>query len=195
MADSAPRRSPAWHRDEIILALDLYVRTGSLGGGPLAQKTDVAVVDVSRQMNALPIWREGLRADTFRNPAGVALKLANFRAIEHALAVERRSPHAEGMPRGMASFSVLDRVVFEEFEGRWDALRWEAQAIWSSAGFRGDEVVADGRGAYDAATDAPVDGGGVSEYEASAGLAGGRSRAESGLVADYASYMTGRGHM
>jgi hypothetical protein len=30
-----PKRNPPWVREEIILALDVYVRGGSLRGGPL----------------------------------------------------------------------------------------------------------------------------------------------------------------
>jgi len=109
------RRSPAWHRDEVLLALDLYVRAGCLGGGVLPLKDDEVVIDVSRRMNALPIWAQADRADTFRNPAGVALKLANFRAVERDLALDRGIAGASDLPSGMGSYSVLDRVVFGLF--------------------------------------------------------------------------------
>lgn len=187
------RRSPAWHRDEIILALDLYVRTGSLGGGALAQKTDQVVIDVSRQMNALPIWGAADRAETFRNPAGVALKLANFRAIERLVALDERRPGATGLPRGMESFSVLDRIVFEEFDGRWTELRWAAEAVWAAAesGWV-DRLGAEEGGSY--AADAPIDGGGVEDYEASSAPAGRRSRSEAGLVLAFGDHLRDRGH-
>jgi hypothetical protein len=193
MADRA-RRSPAWHRDEIILALDLYVRGGSLRGGPLPSNTDPAVIDVSRQMNALPIWREAVRAETFRNPAGVALKLANFRAIERVVALDAGLPGASELPTGMKSFSVLDRVVFEEFWGRWQDLQLEAAAIWAAAGGVRTPTGAEDRALYDAARDAPLDGGGVAEYEASAGPGGSRSRGEAELVRVYGEFMVDRGH-
>lgn len=56
MSPEVPRRrSPAWHRDEIILALDLYIQAGCMGGGSIPAQDDEAVVEVSGRMNALPI--------------------------------------------------------------------------------------------------------------------------------------------
>ena len=191
---SGGKRSPAWHRDEIILALDLYVRAGCLAGGPLPLKDDEAVVDVSRRMNALPIWGASDRADTFRNPAGVALKLGNFRAIERDLAIERGVPGASDLPRGMRSYSVLDRTVFEEYLGRWEDVRIEAEGIWAAAGFAKASIARDERGVYLVARDAPIDGGGVAEYEAAAGPAGTRTRGEAGLVQSYGEFLAERGH-
>jgi hypothetical protein len=194
MADEVRRRSPAWHRDEIILALDLYVRAGCLGGGSLPLKDDDDVVDVSRRMNALPIWSQSDRADTFRNPAGVALKLANFRAIEREVAIDQGRPGAAALPRGMGSYSVQDRVVFEEFLGRWQDVEFEAEAIWAAAGFAKASIARDARGVYLVARDAPIDGGGLEEYESTAGTGGIKSRSEAHLVLAYSAYLSGRGH-
>jgi hypothetical protein len=188
------KRSPAWHRDEIILALDLYVRSDCLAGGTLPLKDDAAVVEVSRRMNALPIWVESQRADSFRNPAGVALKLANFRAIERDVAVQHRLPGADDLPSGMGSYSRLDRIVFEEYFGRWADVRLEAEAIWEAAGFARASIVRDERGTYLIARDAPIDGGGIAEYESVAGPGGRRSRSEAALVSSYGEFLTGLGH-
>ena len=195
MAGSAGRgRSPAWHRDELILALDLYIRSGCLGGGALPLKTDAEVVDVSRRMNALPIWDQADRAATFRNPAGVALKLANLRAVERAIAIERGLPGADRLPTGMGSYGALDRVVFEEFAGRFEDVQREAESIWAAAGFAQASMVKDERGAYLVARDAPIDGGGIAEYESSAGPAGVRARGEAALVHAYSEFLAGHGH-
>lgn len=192
--EATRRRSPAWHRDEIILALELYVRAGCLGGGPLPLKDDDDVVDVSRRMNALPIWAQAERADTFRNPAGVALKLANFRAIERDLALDRDLPGASDLPTGMGSYSVLDRVVFEEHFGRWQDVRLEAEAIWAAVGFAKASIARDERGVYLVARDAPIEGGDLADYEAAAGPGGRRSRREAGLVLAYGEFLADRGH-
>jgi 5-methylcytosine-specific restriction enzyme A len=104
-------------------------------------KDDAAVVEVSRRMNALPIWGASERADTFRNPAGVALKLANFRAIERDVALQHGLPIAEDLPSGMGSYSRLDRIVFEEYFGRWADVRLESEAIWEAAGFARASIV------------------------------------------------------
>lgn len=196
MAETRGRkRSPPWHRDEIILALDLYVRCGCLGGGPLPTKNDDVVIEVSRRMNALPIWTQADRSDTFRNPAGVALKLANFRAIEREQAMNRGFPGADELPTGMGAYSVLDRTVFEEYFGRWEDVRLEAQAIWAAAGFAQASIVRDERGAYLVARDAPIDGGGVAEYESVAGPGGVRSRSEATLVNLYGEFLSSHGHI
>jgi 5-methylcytosine-specific restriction protein A len=77
-----PRRNPPWQRDELILALDLYVRLGKR----IPDDTEREVVDLSDLLNRLPI--HPIRPDVakFRNPNGVALKLANFRAIDNPVA-------------------------------------------------------------------------------------------------------------
>jgi hypothetical protein len=189
----ARRRSPPWHRDEIILALDLYVRRGCLGGGQLPGKDDTDVIELSRLMNALPIWTPDQRAQTFRNPAGVALKLANFRAIERLTGLERGTRGAEQLPRGMESFSVLDRVVFEEYLGRWQELRFEAEAIGWTADSLAPFATAETSAPYRAG-DAPVDGGGATDYEVATSAGGRRSRSEAELVSSYSAYMLARGH-
>lgn len=191
MVDSR-RGNPQWHRDEAILALDLYVRRGCLGGGQLPGKGDAGVIELSRMMNALPIWTPAQRAQTFRNPAGVALKLANFRAIERITALERGAP-AEHLPRGMGSFSVLDRVVFEEYLGRWQELRFEAEAIAWAADSLTPLATSETPASY-LVDDAPVDGGGATDYEVATSAGGRRSRSEAELVSSYSAYMLARGH-
>lgn len=192
MADPR-RRSPAWHRDEIILALDLYVGRGCLGGGPLPGKRDDDIIELSRLMNALPIWTPAQRAQTFRNPSGVALKMANFRAIERWVALARGTPEAENLQRGMAAFSVLDRVVFEEYVDRWQELRFEAEAIGWAADSLAPIVSGETSAGY-LVSDAAIDGGGAAEYEVATGPGGRRSRSEAELVSLYSEYMLARGH-
>ena len=187
-------RSPAWHRDEIILALDLYITAGCMEGGSIPAHDDDAVVEVSGRMNALPIWADTVRAETFRNPSGVALKLANFRAIERDVAMDRGLPGASALPKGMGAYSVLDRVVYEEFFGRWGDVRVEAEAVWAAAGFAKASIARDERGTYLMARDAPVDGGGLLEYEAVAGPGAMRTRREASLVLAYSNFLSDHGH-
>ncbi len=187
------KRSPAWHRDELTLALDLYVRTGAVASGPIPDKDSPEVLELSRRISLLPIWNEGQRASTFRNPSGVVLKLANFRAVERVLAMEQGLPGAQDLPKGMKSFGALDRIVFEEFFGRWSDLRSEAESIAASTDLSATVLAKDARGRYLLARDAPVDGGGAAEYEAAAGPGGRRSRSESVLVDAYAEHLKARG--
>lgn len=94
-------RNPPWHRDEIILALDLYSR---LELGQIHAKNP-EIIELSRLLNRLPIFDVRPDEVKFRNPNGVGLKLSNFLAID---------PTYKG--KGMESFSKLDQKVFEEFQ-------------------------------------------------------------------------------
>jgi hypothetical protein len=194
MSGEGGTRSPAWHRDEIILALALYLEAGCLGGGALPLKDDSRVVETSARINALPIWRTALRGQTFRNPAGVALKLANFRAIERDVALESGAAGAQELPVGMRSYSALDRLVFAEYLDRWADVRLEAESIWAACGFAKADLVRDERGRYLLARDAPIDGGGVADYESAAGPGGTRSRGEASLVLAYSDFLLDHGH-
>lgn len=96
-------KSPSWHRDEIILALDLY-RT--LDARDMT-KNNPKVVELSELLNKLPIYKESMKGEKFRNTNGVQLKLSNFKAID---------PNFEG--QGMSSYSKNDKEVFFEFMGK-----------------------------------------------------------------------------
>lgn len=69
-------RNPTWSHDELILALDLYLRVGQV------DDTHPEVVELSAVLNALPIHTNRPDAEKFRNPNGVAMKLGNFRALD-----------------------------------------------------------------------------------------------------------------
>ena len=70
------KRNPSWARDELILALDLYLREGQLDAA------DPSVIELSAVLNALPIHTDRPDREKFRNPNGVAMKLANFAALD-----------------------------------------------------------------------------------------------------------------
>ena len=92
--------NPDWMRDELILALELYVRHGRRQLD--ATHPDVSVL--SRLLKQLPLHASALRGPNFRNPNGVAMKLGNFTAVDPAY-------DGAGLIRG----GRLDREVFEEF--------------------------------------------------------------------------------
>lgn len=112
-------RNPKWHRDEIILALDLYFsrERGSIDG------KNPKVVELSKILNELPIFPERPDKEKFRNSNGVTLKLSNFLAID---------PDYKG--KGMKSDSKLDREVFTEFYGAREKLRAIASKIKDVSG-------------------------------------------------------------
>jgi 5-methylcytosine-specific restriction protein A len=110
------RRNPPWERDELILALDLYVRDG------LVDDTDPRVVELSELLNRLPLHPLHPDPDRFRNPNAVHLKLANFAALDPAYP-------GTGMQHG----GQRDRQVWDEFSDDRDRLRALADAIRTEA--------------------------------------------------------------
>ena len=74
----AKPRNPPWVDEELILALDLYLRSGHL------DNDHPEVIELSRALNDLPLQPNRPNVEKFRNPNGVSLKLANFAAIDPA---------------------------------------------------------------------------------------------------------------
>jgi len=107
-------RNPPWHRDEIILALDLYSR---LKHKQIHAKNP-EIKELSRILNRLPIFNERPDDVKFRNPNGVGLKLSNFLALDNTYS-----------GKGMQSYSQLDKKVFEEFEFNTTRLQQLAKQI------------------------------------------------------------------
>jgi 5-methylcytosine-specific restriction enzyme A len=73
----AASRNPPWQRDELVLALELYCRSG----GNVA-KLSPELLELSRFLNghAAELWGKGLQ--NLRNPNGVYMKLMNFRRFD-----------------------------------------------------------------------------------------------------------------
>ena len=71
-------RNPVWTRDELVLALDLYL------GSRLALpgKRSAEVLELSATLNRLGAVLFGDRGEDFRNANGVYLKLMNFRSLD-----------------------------------------------------------------------------------------------------------------
>jgi hypothetical protein len=191
--EAAPTRNPKWEWDEIALALDVYVRAGCLNGGALPGKDDPAVLELSEKLKALPLHPASARAADFRDPPGVALKLANLRALERDARMALDEPGAESLPGGMGSYSRLDRAVFDTYFNNWDALAEEAKDTGRTPE-QPPPALPPPDAPSSVASDAPVDGGGVPEYEASPANGGTRTRTEAELVLAYANHMSSAGH-
>jgi hypothetical protein len=78
--------------------------------------TDPEVIALSELLNALPIHTERPDENRFRNPNGVALKLANLRALDQP---------GHGMSRG----GRRDEEVWNEFSHDGELLHRTAEAI------------------------------------------------------------------
>jgi len=107
-------RNPKWHRDEIILALDLYY---SLESGQMNSKNP-KVIELSELLNRLPIYINRPDYEKFRNPNGVNLKLGNFKHFD---------PDYSG--EGLIGGSKLDKAVLEEFYNKRALLKTIANKI------------------------------------------------------------------
>jgi 5-methylcytosine-specific restriction protein A len=108
-----PAPLPDWSVDELMLALDLYLRTrGKISYSPTAK----VVEDLSAELHSLMVFSEEVRSNPrFRNPSGVSLKLHNFSSID---------PHHAG--QGMGHGGAGDRRVWHDWAHRPDEL---AQAV------------------------------------------------------------------
>ena len=109
-----PPRNPPWTEEELILALDLYLRSSS----SFLHVAHPDVIELSRVLNALTIHPERPDAVRFRNPNGVTLKLANFAAID---------PNYPG--QGMTRGGKRDAEVWNQYASDEDALAEAAAAI------------------------------------------------------------------
>lgn len=107
-------KNPRWHRDEIILTLDLYFDPNR---GPIDDKNP-RIQELSKILNQLPIQPIRPDAEKFRNANDVTLKLSNFLALD---------PDYSG--KGMQSYSKLDEEVFLEFQNDKEKLHQIAANI------------------------------------------------------------------
>jgi 5-methylcytosine-specific restriction enzyme A len=108
------RRNPIWSRDELILALDLYMRHQA----SLPDNRHPEVVELSRLLNRLAAVNTMVGSDKFRNANGVAMKLQNFRRLDP-------SQQGNGLPGGGKG----EEEVWAVFAGDLERLRSTAAAI------------------------------------------------------------------
>lgn len=107
-------RNPKWHRDEVILALDLYY---DLESGQM-NSSNPEVVKLSELLNRLPIHINRPDQEKFRNPNGVNLKLGNFKHYD-----------PDYLGEGLKGGSKLDKAVLDEFYGKRTLLKSIANKI------------------------------------------------------------------
>ena len=110
-------RNPVWSRDELILALDLYVRHRPSQPGP----RHADVVALSNLLNRIGQLSGSARNAVYRNPNGVAMKLQNFRRLD---------PDQEG--KGLKAGGRGEESVWNTFIDIPERLRATAAAIEAS---------------------------------------------------------------
>src|SRR4030095_1110623 len=101
-----PTKNPPWKREELLLALALYLR--SRKSPP--SKTSREVESLSKEINQLRARIGSKGSPSFRNAAGVYLKMMNFRSYDP----DYTSQGKVGMRHG----NKLEAVVWTEFFGK-----------------------------------------------------------------------------
>lgn len=108
-------RNPDWSREETVLLMQLYL------SAPKAEKAHPEVVAFSVILRATG-RRDGRAVlPSFRNPAGIAMRLRNF---------AKHDPNAPAVRNvGLRPGGAIDQIVWEEFAGDRAALEAEAGRI------------------------------------------------------------------
>jgi predicted HNH restriction endonuclease len=109
-APTSTQRNPAWTRDELILALDLYLRSRQ---SPFSKTSD-EVTELSRFLGLMALASGRTEANTFRNPDGVYMKMMNFRRFD--------PQYVGGGKVGLERGNKLEGPVWSEFEDKPTAL-------------------------------------------------------------------------
>ncbi|WP_420030654.1 HNH endonuclease [Pseudomonas oryzihabitans] len=105
MDESSPpsQNNPAWTRDELILALDLYLKHRD----SLPSKNHPEVKALSQLLGRIGGTLGSKKSGSFRNENGVYMKLGNFRHWD--------PEYTRGGKTGLAKGNKDERVVWDEF--------------------------------------------------------------------------------
>jgi 5-methylcytosine-specific restriction enzyme A len=126
-----PGRNPDWTRDEMILALDLYL---SNPASPPRQNS-AEVGNLSRLLNKLHRLTGTIASATLRNSNGVYLKMMNLRALDPNFTTQGKV----GMRSGVGD---LEREVWNKYQGKRQQLSADARAIRESVETADEKAVA-----------------------------------------------------
>lgn len=99
--------NPDWTRDELILALDMYLRHRP--SPPAKGSSEILQLSETLQRLGEKLFPPDQRAQTFRNPNGVYMKLMNLRRLDPSYTSEGRT----GLTRGNKG----EEDVWNEFAG------------------------------------------------------------------------------
>lgn len=125
------RRNPPWTRDELILALDLYV---SYEGNPPGKESD-PVIELSHLLGDLGRLLRVSDGAMYRNPNGVYMKLMNFRRFD--------SKFIDAGKVGLTRGNKYEKEVWEEFAVDPERLSAVARSIRAVA-LKQDAIALDG---------------------------------------------------
>jgi predicted HNH restriction endonuclease len=118
--EPGPGRNPRWSRDELILALELYLRFREA----LPSQDSEEVAELSEFLGKLGRARGLTQAETFRNANGVYMKLGNFRRLDPEYTAEGKV----GLTRG----NKEEELVWDDFSTDPAGLAKTAAAVRDS---------------------------------------------------------------
>lgn len=107
-------KNPNWHRDELVLALDLYFTNHPSG---VSQSSKV-VFDLSSILQKMDIHKDKPKDSSFRSPNSVYMKLCNFMRLD---------PDCDG--EGLTRGNKLEEEVWKTYANDKSSLAKEAQRI------------------------------------------------------------------
>lgn len=122
------RNSP-WTRDELILALDLYLRHRFA----LPPSNSKEVLELSKLLGSLANNRGIKQAGTFRNSNGVYMKLMNFCRLDPNYIAKGKT----GLPRG----GKLEEIIWNEFAEKPEFLAAAVASILATIQARDNQRV------------------------------------------------------
>lgn len=114
---TGPGRNPPWVKDELILALELYLTNPA---SPPSQ-TSRPVRVLSDLLNKMHQLNGAAKGTTLRNTNGVYLKMMNLRALDPNFTTVGKV--------GMQAGGALDKVVWAQYAGRPKELAADAKQI------------------------------------------------------------------
>lgn len=116
---TASKKNPDWHRDELILALDLYLRHRQKL--PAEEAKDIQELSIRLRQMASVLFPGYVPSDSFRNTSGVYMKLMNFRRLDPQYTSEGK----KGLSRGAKG----DEDVWQQFAKEPNRCRIAAEAL------------------------------------------------------------------
>ncbi len=111
MAITSGHGNPNWTREEVVLALELYLECRER----VPSANDPRVSALSEVLRSFPHHSLADRKESFRNPDGVAFKLQNLRQIDTG--------------KGLGNVPKIDREVWDEFAATPDRVKEIAALI------------------------------------------------------------------
>jgi len=112
------KKNPSWTRDELIMALDLYMRYNP----SRIAKNHPEIITLSKVLKALPLHKNIADRKSFRNPNSVYMKLQTFMRCDPRIKTT-----------GLTHVNKLERTIWQEFSQDLETLNKIALAIRSLA--------------------------------------------------------------